>query len=327
MRRQTDSGTNAINGILVVDKPVGVTSAEVVSRVKRRLGVSKVGHAGTLDPGAEGVLICCINQATKLARFLLRGSKTYRAVLKLGIETDTQDAYGQVMAIAVPTGYSEKTIRETLAQFEGTIRQTPPVYSALKHRGQRLYKLARRGKPVQKPARKVKISAIRLIDFNLPLVRFEVSCSSGTYIRTLCADIGRSLGCGGHMAALKRLESSGFSLREAVRLSELESLLQGGRLAARIIPMADALPKMQTVCADERLARAVRHGRPIRRRDLETELRPEGNESDRLHVKIVDTGGRLLAVLRMQPDNPRLDYCFVINRQRQRMGSRSMRSE
>jgi len=302
-----------LNGILVIDKPADITSANAVSRVKRLLKADKVGHTGTLDPSAEGVLVCCINQATKLAQFMLHGAKTYQAVLRLGIETDTQDATGQVVSIREPYRYSEKSIRNALAQFEGVIHQAPPIYSALKHRGQRLYKLARLGKPVQKPPREVEISAIRLLDFHPPLVRFEVSCSGGTYIRTLCADIGRSLGCGGHMAALKRLKSSGFDIRQAVRVSELEALVQEGDIHSRIIPMAEALPRMGTVVADESLAHAVRHGRIIHRRQLTGGLQEQGSVGDRRHVKIVDSLGRLLAVMKTEPGIDRISYCCVIN--------------
>ena len=147
-----------VSGILVVDKPAGLTSAKVVARVKKLLGARKVGHTGTLDPFATGVLICCINKATKLSRFFLKGWKKYTAVLHLGIETDTQDSTGSVISVVNAVALDERFIRTVFQQFEGTIEQVPPVYSALKHKGVPLYKLARNGKPVQKPARQVTIA-------------------------------------------------------------------------------------------------------------------------------------------------------------------------
>ena len=192
-------GANEFSGIIVVDKPANITSARVVAVIKKRLGARKVGHTGTLDPFATGVLICCINKATKLARFFLQGWKKYTAVLHLGIETDTQDSTGSIISTSDRIDCSEKKIQSVIQQYEGTIEQFPPLYSALKYKGVALYKLARSGKPVQKPARRVFISYIKILEIRLPFIRFETFCSAGTYIRTLCADIGTSLGCGGHL--------------------------------------------------------------------------------------------------------------------------------
>ena len=169
------------------------------------------------------MLVCCINQATRLAGFLLHGNKKYVAELRLGQETDTQDSTGTVVASAEPGDYSRQAIQAVVESFSGTIEQLPPVYSALKHNGVPLYKLARRGRPVQKPPRQVQIYDIGVQDIDLPYIRFEVSCSAGTYIRTLGADIGKQLGCGGHLSALKRVESSGFGLDQAIALPQLEA--------------------------------------------------------------------------------------------------------
>jgi tRNA pseudouridine55 synthase len=253
-----------LNGILVVNKPVDISSARVVSIVKKALNAKKVGHAGTLDPFAEGVLICCVNQATRLADFLLHGSKKYIAELKLGEETDTQDSTGTVISTVEPENYSSETLKRVFNAFEGTIEQLPPVYSALKHKGVPLYKLARSGKPFQKPPRQVEIYSIAILDIALPLIRFEVSCSAGTYIRTLGADIGKMLGCGGHLNALKRTASSGFTLEQAVSLSALEKLTPAAPLPAKFINMVDALPEMSACRADTKLVNKNRKTAPWR---------------------------------------------------------------
>ena len=226
-----------MNGIIVIDKPKGLTSARVVSIVKKALNAKKVGHAGTLDPFAEGVLICCVNQATKLADFLLKGAKSYVAELKLGEETDTQDLTGTVVSSTAPGNYTTDSIDRVFKEFEGSIEQRPPVYSALKHKGTPLYKLARKGQPVQKPSRQVEIYRISILEIALPLIRFEVSCSAGTYIRSLAADVGTKLGCGAHLNALKRTASSGFTLDQAVALSELQGATSVNQLAEKFISL------------------------------------------------------------------------------------------
>ena len=190
------------SGMLIIDKPAGITSAKVVALLKRNAGLRKVGHTGTLDPFATGVLICCVNQATRLARFFLHGSKKYQGTLVLGTETDTLDGTGNVTATCEHTDFSVDRIESAFRRFVGAIDQVPPVYSALKHHGVPLYKLARKGTPVQKPARQVTISSLDILNIDLPKIDFQVACSAGTYIRTLCADIGTELGCGGHLQRL-----------------------------------------------------------------------------------------------------------------------------
>ncbi len=300
-----------MNGIIIVDKPVGITSAKVVSIVKKALKAKKVGHAGTLDPFAGGVLICCVNQATRLAEFLLNGTKKYVAELKLGEETDTQDLTGTVTATAELKNYSVETLQKVFKTFEGPLEQLPPVYSALKHKGVPLYKLARSGKPVQKPPRQVEIYSIAIVDIALPLIRFEVSCSAGTYIRTLGADIGKMLGCGGHLNALKRTASSGFTLDQAVSLSALENLTPEAPRPAKFIDMVDALPEMFACRADTNLVKKIRHGQMITVRDL---IGADGSKTGPLEgskIKVVDQTGQLVAILNYQAHDQRLKYCCV----------------
>jgi tRNA pseudouridine55 synthase len=300
-----------LNGIIVIDKPGNISSAGVVRLVKKTLKAEKVGHAGTLDPFAEGVLICCLNQATRLAEFLLHGKKKYNAVLKLGEETDTQDFSGTLVSTGKPVDVSPQTISDVFNKFKGPTKQLPPVYSALKHKGVPLYKLARRGKPIQKPPRCVQIYDIAIQEFALPLIRFEVTCSAGTYIRTLCADIGKSLGCGGHLAALKRLESSGFTLDQAISMPELEKLRNSTKLSDRIIRMADALPDLPQFRADTQLAEKMRHGKMISAEDLTGPNGTAETHSAGSEIKIVDRDGDLIAILKYSEPGHHLEYRCV----------------
>jgi tRNA pseudouridine55 synthase len=300
-----------LNGIIVVDKPGNISSAGVVRFVKKTLNAGKVGHAGTLDPFAEGVLICCLNQATRIARFLLHGKKKYAAVLKLGEETDTQDFTGTIVSTGKPVDLSPQTIKAVFKTFEGPNKQLPPVYSALKHKGIPLYKLARRGNPVQKPPRCVQIYNISILEIALPFIRFEVTCSAGTYIRTLCADIGKFLGCGGYLSALKRLESSGFTLHQAISMPELEKLRNSKKLSKRIISMADALPDMPQFHADTQLAEKIQHGKMISTRDLTGTNGNGGTCNAGSEIKIVDCDGDLIAILKYSEPGPRLEYRCV----------------
>lgn len=301
------------DGILVVDKPPDISSAAVVAQVKRLLKAKKVGHTGTLDPFATGVMVLCLGQATRLSRFFLHGRKRYEAVLMLGIETDTQDATGRVISRTPPETlrFTEEQIRETLARFRGEIDQAPPVYSALKHQGTPLYKLARQGRPVQKPDRRVTIHAIGPTHIAVPEVHFTVTCSAGTYIRTLCSDIGEVLGCGGHLSALRRTESSGVTLDQAVTLADLPDLVREHRAWDRVIPMADALPAIPAYAADEPLAGRIEHGRPLTAADIPPETAgPDGR------VRVVaarKSDRRLLAVVEWNADRARYDYCCVFH--------------
>jgi tRNA pseudouridine55 synthase len=299
------------SGIIVIDKPPNISSAKVVAKVKRLLDAKKVGHTGTLDPFAEGVLVCCINEATRLARFLLAGNKTYNAILKLGIETDTQDMTGTVLATRAVTGCTQERIRSTVEQFIGSIEQQPPIFSALKHRGTPLYKLARQGRPVQKPARRIHISKIKILEINLPLVHLEVSCSAGTYIRTLCADIGKQMGCGGHLLALKRTQSSGFTLQQAISLPQLEKQALTREANGSLISMADALADMPECEAGQNLMKKIRYGQPIRKTDIDVERLSENLKQDDTHLKVVDADNALLAVLRYKKNQDRLTYACV----------------
>jgi tRNA pseudouridine55 synthase len=300
-----------LSGIIVVDKPQNITSARVVADVKRLLDARKVGHAGTLDPFAEGVLVCCINDATRLARFLLVGNKTYDATLKLGIETDTQDMTGTVTAVKPVADWPGDTIKSAVKQFEGQLEQQPPVFSALKHKGTPLYKLARKGTPVQKPARRIHISKIKILEIKLPLVHFEVTCSAGTYIRTLCSDIGQQLGCGGHLLALKRTESSGFKIQQALSLPRLEKRVLTGDSKRYLISMTETLGDMPTCIAGQKLIEKIRHGKHLEKSDITIDRSSEKSNKQDANIKIVDGNNLLLAVLNYEKNMDKFSYACV----------------
>lgn len=299
------------SGIIVVNKPTDISSAKVVAKVKHLLNAKKVGHAGTLDPFAEGVLVCCINDATRLAQFLLTGNKIYDATLKLGIETDTQDSTGAVIATKAVRGYTEKEITSTVQKFIGSIKQQPPIFSALKHKGTPLYKLARQGRPVQKPARRVYITDIKILEINLPLVHLEVSCSAGTYIRTLCADIGKQLGCGGHLLALKRTESSGFTIHQAISLPQLEKQATNRAFNGSIISMTDALADMPGYTADQDLKKKIKYGQPVQKTDIDLDRMPADVFKQDTYLKIIDANNALLAVIRYLKNQDKFAYTCV----------------
>jgi len=300
-----------LDGALVIDKPCGPTSAKVVANVKRLTGARKVGHAGTLDPSATGVLVCCLNQSTRLAKFLIKGKKAYEAILQLGVETDTQDATGKVIAEKPVPPFDSDRIRTVLNGFIGQIQQQPPVFSALKHNGRSLYTYARKGQPVYKPPRQVHIYQIKILSLALPKIHFEVICSAGTYIRTLCADIGLKLGCGGHLKQLRRTYSSGFSVNKAVTLDALEILCQTDTLDTQLIPMAGLIKKMPCFIADKWLVQALIQGRPMTVHEVPLQQNAPINTPWVNHVQVIDEKNHLIAILIYRKERGRYDYCCV----------------
>jgi tRNA pseudouridine55 synthase len=251
-----------ISGLLLIDKPAGITSFAVVRRVKKALKVKKVGHLGTLDPFATGLLPLALGEATKLTQFLLDEPKTYLATLKLGVETDTQDLTGKITAESGYLPASEEVYRAAGA-FVGEIDQVPPMYSAVHHQGERLYKLARRGEAVEAAPRKVMIHRLSIKEVALPQVTLEVECSKGTYVRTLAHDLGRALGCGAHLVDLTRLAVGPFRLEEALALDEIEKTADPELVYRRLIPLARCLPGFKAVRVDELQARRLVQGQTL----------------------------------------------------------------
>ena len=213
-----------MHGLLLIDKPSGLTSHDIVRRVRRLFKTRRVGHAGTLDPLASGVLPVALGEATRLLQFLLADDKAYRATARLGVTTDTLDADGEILEERPVPEISQGQLERVLQCFRGAIEQIPPMYSALKQNGVPLYKLARQGETVERQPRRVTIHSLKLLSFAPPFLQLEVHCSKGTYIRSLLADIGEELGCGAHLTALRRTASAGFEAAECIALADLENL-------------------------------------------------------------------------------------------------------
>lgn len=222
------------SGIINVYKEKGFTSFDVVAKLRGILKTKKIGHTGTLDPDAEGVLPVCIGRATKVCDILTDKDKIYEAVMLLGVETDTQDTSGEVLK-ELPVEVSEEAVGKAILYFVGEYAQVPPMYSALKVNGKKLYELAREGKTVERKARNVQIFSIEILEINLPRVRMSVHCSKGTYIRTLCHDIGQRLGCGGCMDKLLRTKVGCFELKDTLRLAQIDELAKAGVVEEKII--------------------------------------------------------------------------------------------
>lgn len=252
------------SGILVVDKPAGMTSHDVVAAVRRAGRLQKVGHTGTLDPFATGVLPLCIGHATRLAAHLTVGDKEYRGVVRLGARTDTQDLTGTVIATGpVPEGLDVAALTAVAARFLGEIEQMPPMYSAVKVDGKRLYTLAREGVEVERAARRVHVHRLDVLSVDGADVTVDTHVSKGTYIRTLADDIGEVLGCGGHLAALRRTRAGAFGLDRAVALDRVVEQAREGRLGELLVPMVDALPELPRVELSAELTRKVLDGMAV----------------------------------------------------------------
>lgn len=227
-------------GVLNIDKPGGMTSHDVINRIRRLTGIRRIGHAGTLDPLATGVLLLCIGRTTRLVEYLVGHDKVYEVTVRLGQTTNTYDAEGEVVVERPFTHLTTAQIEQALSPFRGPIQQKPPIYSAIKKDGQPLYKLARAGVEVDVPARAVTIHALDILDIALPEVRLRVACSSGTYIRSLAHDLGQALGCGGLVTALRRTAVGGFGVTDAIQLADLtvnnwqEYLLTGNTAVAHL---------------------------------------------------------------------------------------------
>lgn len=258
-----------LNGLLIIDKPVGLTSHDVVHRVRKRSRIARVGHTGTLDPFATGVLPLCLGRATRLAGLLTLEDKVYEATLKLGVTTSTLDLEGEVLEEKpVPEGLTVAEVERVFAPLRGEIQQRPPMYSAVKVGGKRLYEYARAGEEIERAARTVQILALELLSLDAPFLRFRVHCSKGTYVRVLAADIGEALGCGGHLTALRRTATGPFDLARAVTLEDFEAHCMAGTLPEVILPMRMMVPEVPQLELNPVQAGRVRHGNPILHKNL-----------------------------------------------------------
>ncbi len=264
MGRRRKSGRN-VRGILLLDKPRGITSNDALQRVKRLYRAQKAGHTGSLDPLADGLLPICFGAATKISAFLLDADKRYWVRIKLGETTTTADSEGEVVSTRPVQGIGEAEIRQALEPFRGEIQQIPPMYSALKHKGERLYKLAREGKEVEREPRAVTIHGLELLACNLPEFELDVHCSKGTYVRTLAEDIGEALGCGAHVTALRRTGVGPYDADGMVTLDELEAQAEQGQesLDARLLPLETALAHWPEVRLNPDSTFYMRQGQPV----------------------------------------------------------------
>lgn len=289
-----------MNGVLVLDKPTGPTSFDVVREVRLALHVDKAGHTGTLDPLASGVLPICLGEATKVAGYLTAGDKSYQARLKLGVETDTLDAEGRVVRVTPVSGITEEVLRRTLSQFLGARLQVPPMYSAVRVGGKRLYEIARAGNTIERQPRDVTLYSLQLDSFAGDEVLVSLRCSKGFFVRVLAEEIGKVLECGAHLTALRRTGSGCFTLEQAVALAEING--PSGRTVAEknLIPMAAALVEIPAVHLTERDAARVRHGAP---------LRLEGKNG---RVRLLSASGALLAIAEVTNPSP-IKYLRVFN--------------
>lgn len=248
-----------MNGVLVVDKPKGPTSFDVVQMVRRALKVKKAGHTGTLDPMATGVLPVCLGDATRIVQVLTDGDKGYDATVKLGVTTDTLDAEGKTLLTRVVPTLTRDALEAVFAKFRGPQLQTPPMYSAIRKDGKRLYELARAGEEVEREARSVTVHALTLNDFSSDELKLSVGCSKGFFVRTLAADLGEALGCGAHLTALRRTQSGPFSIARAVPLAEIVE--QGAAaVAGKLATLDESLAFLPEVKTTEAEASRVKHG-------------------------------------------------------------------
>ncbi|MDO8546539.1 MAG: tRNA pseudouridine(55) synthase TruB [Nitrospirales bacterium] len=287
----------ALDGVLVVNKPAGWTSHDVVARARVLLGVAKVGHTGTLDPAATGVLVLCLGKATRIAEYLVNADKEYRAVLRLGVATDTQDATGTVIAEAGGALPDRAAIEAVMGRFVGQHRQVPPMYSAVKIQGVPLYKSARAGRTVDRPARDFTVRSLQILSVTPTPptldVTFDVVCSKGTYVRTLCADIGEALGVGGHLAGLERLRAGRFCIEDALTLDDLAALAGREAVGTRLHALADVLDGVPVLTLDPRAADGVRHGVAVPAAQV---IGMEGQWEAGACVRLQAADGRLLAI-------------------------------
>jgi tRNA pseudouridine55 synthase len=267
-----------MNGVLILDKPKGITSQKAVSEVNRIIKAKRAGHTGTLDPFATGVLPICFNTATKIIPYMKKFYKKYEAVIHLGITTDTLDNTGEVLKEQNPGILNKNLIIDAFSKYKGKINQIPPMFSAVKKDGVRLYELARRGIEVERSPRVVTINKLELLEFNSPYIRFMVECSPGTYIRVLAEDISNDLGCGGHLAELRRIESDGFNIEEALTIEDIQS----GHI--EIISTQDVLSHMTGIKVSSDLACQIRQGKQIKKSHMNLNDLPEFRTGDHLRI-------------------------------------------
>ncbi|MCQ3936341.1 MAG: tRNA pseudouridine(55) synthase TruB [Chloroflexi bacterium] len=281
---------NAISGALVVDKPVGMTSHDVVQVIRNGTGLRRAGHTGTLDPRASGVLVILVGPAVRLSEYVSASDKRYQAIIRLGGTTDTYDADGKFTPSTDPSNITEAQFEEALKTFIGEIEQTPPPYSAVKVQGRKAYEMARKGEEVDLEPRKITVHHLEVLEWTPPEVVIDVHCSSGTYVRSLANDLGKKLGCGAYLVGLRRTKSGRFTLRDSVPLRKLQEAFTAGNWYQYLIPAAEALGDWPAVELNPDEVEGVRHGHRVK-----------AKEADTVHTKVrgVSTQGELVALMEL----------------------------
>jgi tRNA pseudouridine55 synthase len=294
-----------VDGVLLVDKPGGITSHDVVANIRRITGIRKIGHTGTLDPMATGLVLVCLGKATRIAEYLVGQDKTYIADIVLGVSTDTQDSTGETLSTGDASGVDEQAFKDACGAFVGAVKQVPPMVSALKRDGKPLYWYARKGQVLEREAREVTIKAIDVLSFvpgERAEARISVTCSSGTYIRTLCSDIGDRLGCGGMMSSLRRTRIGQFSVDSALELDCLRELANSGAIGESLVSLNDALTFVPTVLVGDGASARLCNGLTV--------LAEPGYIAEST-VRAVDGAGNLLAIASAHCDG---DGCWLAPR-------------
>ncbi len=308
-----------LSGILVVNKPSGVTSHDLIQRLRQILRTRRIGHTGTLDPQASGVLLACVGKATKVAQFLTRHDKEYEAEIKLGLTTDTYDSHGKIKEIKDELKISADQIRKAVDSFKGKIWQIPPLHSAIQYKGKRLYQYARAGKEVQIEKREVEIKHIQVMDIEIPYVKLRISCSKGTYVRSLAHDLGQKLGCGACLFSLRRTRVGPFKLQEASDLEDISDVGNESKLRNLLIPIERALDHLPSVVVKAGFGDKVRHGAPVVSSSLmsvEADFEESQTVSIKDHRKSILAIGKALCssnrFLDQNPENKLFEYIRVI---------------
>ncbi len=288
-----------VNGILNINKPRGKTSFSIVALVRRLSGERRVGHAGTLDPEATGVLPVCLGKGTRVTEFLMDATKSYWAQIELGVTTDTYDASGQITHREDPSGISREQLESALASFYGEIQQTPPVYSAVKYQGRPLYQWARSGIQVEPPSRLARIYRLELTDFEPPVVTVEVECGKGTYIRSLAHDLGQALGCGATLKSLTRLRCGPFDIGDAVSIPRLEEAFRYGYWPRFVYPIDIVLSHWAAMVVSNDTGELIRNGRPLVLEKANSSVLPSGERRCRVYTP----DGCFLGLLCFNPES------------------------
>jgi tRNA pseudouridine55 synthase len=302
-----------MDGLILVDKPRGATSHDIVARVRRALGIQQVGHFGTLDPLATGLLLVAVGRAVKLFPFFSKYQKVYAGEIRLGVATDTYDAEGEPVGQEASSLPDRPAVVAAVRHFVGDLLQTPPPYSAKKLSGRPLYKWARKGQAPQVAARPVRVDYFTVTDFRPPLVGFEVRCGSGTYVRSLAHELGARLGCGAHLAGLRRLAVGGYLLAEAQPIDRAEDMIRAGKSEELLRPLASLLSELPRLILTEADARGLQKGRAVASGDLVGTGETSGAAGPAGVCRLFDTAGHFLALARPDPDGSRLVPFLVLH--------------